>query len=195
MSRKTTSRFPYKKSGNFEAGIPISSSKNFLLQFQNRMDHLWSPWRMEYIENDKIDGCVFCNAQSAADGADNLIVRRGKNAYVILNRFPYTSGHLMVIPFEHKSNLEELDSETRSEMMELTSHCTTILREVYRTHSFNIGINIGEAAGAGVLGHVHIHIVPRWVGDTNFMSAVSDTRVLPEALEDTYERIKTAFGN
>ena len=99
----------------------------------------------------------------------------------------------MVIPFSHVPNLEELDPETRAEMMELTSRCTTILREVYRTNSFNVGVNIGEAAGAGVLGHVHIHIVPRWAGDTNFMSAVGATRVLPESLEDTYRRVRKAF--
>ena len=149
---------------------------------------------MTYIEkHEKESGCVFCIAQAKADSADNLIAFRGKNAYVILNRFPYTSGHLMVIPFEHKSNLEDLNAETRSEMMELASRCTTVLRKVYRTESFNMGINIGEAAGAGVLGHVHIHIVPRWAGDTNFMSSTGGTRVLPEALEDTYKRVKEAF--
>ncbi|MCE9644982.1 MAG: HIT domain-containing protein [Chloroflexi bacterium] len=158
------------------------------------MKQLWSPWRMTYIENhEKEDGCVFCNAQAKADGPDNLIAFRGRNAYVILNRFPYTSGHLMSIPFEHKPNLEELNAETRAEMMELASRCTTVLREIYKAESFNVGINIGEAAGAGVKGHVHIHIVPRWAGDTNFMSSVGETRVLPEALEDTYKRVREAF--
>jgi len=158
------------------------------------MNYLWSPWRMEYIDNpDKEEGCVFCNAQAKEDGAENLIAYRGERAYVILNRYPYTSGHLMAIPFEHVSNLEELDSETRAEMMELTSRCTTILKNIYRPQGFNVGVNIGEAAGAGVLGHVHIHIVPRWKGDTNFMSSVGQTRVLPEALEDTYQRVKNAF--
>lgn len=160
------------------------------------MNHLWSPWRMKYIENhEKENGCVFCIAQAKTDSAENLIAFRGKLAYVILNRYPYTSGHLMVIPFEHKPNLEELDSETRAEMMELASRCTSVLRAVYRTESFNMGINIGEAAGAGVLGHVHIHIVPRWAGDTNFMSATGGTRVLPEALEDTYRRVCDGFQN
>ena len=158
------------------------------------MDHIWSPWRMEYIENNnKEEGCVFCIAQAMTDSAENLIAYRGKLAYVILNRYPYTSGHLMVIPFEHAPNLEELDPETRAEMMELTSRCTTILRKIYRTESFNVGINIGEAAGAGVVGHVHIHIVPRWKGDTNFITTIGETRVLPEALEDTYKRVKNAF--
>ena len=149
---------------------------------------------MEYIDkHNKEEGCVFCNAQSKSDSAENLIVHRGKHAYVILNRFPYTSGHLMVIPFAHKPNLEELDPETRAEMMELTSRCTTVLKNTYRPQGFNVGVNIGEAAGAGVLGHVHIHIVPRWNGDTNFMSSVGGTRVLPEALEDTWKRVRKGF--
>lgn len=160
------------------------------------MKQLWSPWRMKYIENHgKVDGCIFCIAQAKTDNAENLIALRGKNVYVILNRYPYTSGHLMVIPFEHKSNLEELDAETRAEMMELTSRCTAILRKIYNAESFNVGINIGEAAGAGVLGHVHIHVVPRWAGDTNFMSTLGETRVLPEALEDTYKRVRDGFSN
>ena len=158
------------------------------------MNHLWSPWRMKYIENhEKENGCVFCDAQAKADGAENLIAFRGKLAYVILNRFPYTSGHLMVIPFEHKPNLEELDAETRAEMMELAARCMSVLRNIYKPQGFNMGANIGEAAGAGVKGHVHIHIVPRWAGDTNFMSAVGETRVLPEALEDTYRRVREGF--
>ena len=149
---------------------------------------------MEYIDkHNKEEGCVFCNAQSKSDSAENLIVHRGEHAYVILNRFPYTSGHLMVIPFVHKPNLEELDAATRAEMMELTSRCTTVLKNIYRPQGFNVGVNIGEAAGAGVLGHVHIHIVPRWNGDTNFMSSVGGTRVLPEALEDTWKRVRKGF--
>jgi len=149
---------------------------------------------MEYIENPKDkNGCVFCNAQALVDGADNLIAHRGEFSFVILNRYPYTSGHLMVIPFVHKPNIEELDSGTRAEMMELTSRCTAVLTSIYRPQGFNVGINMGEAAGAGVKEHVHIHIVPRWMGDTNFMSAVGGTRVLPEALADTYKRVKAIF--
>ena len=159
------------------------------------MEHLWSPWRMEYIEkHEKENGCVFCVAQTKSDGAENLIAYRGKLSYVILNRYPYTSGHLMVVPFTHQPNLEELNTETRSEIMELTTRTMTILREIYKPQGFNMGANIGEAAGAGVLGHVHVHIVPRWAGDTNFMSTLGQTRVLPEALEDTYKKVKEAFA-
>jgi len=149
---------------------------------------------MEYIENhSKDDGCVFCEAQSKTDSAENLIAHRGKLAYVILNRYPYTSGHLMVVPFAHKPTLEELDAPTRAEMMELTALCMVVLRRVYKPQAFNMGANIGEAAGAGVKEHVHIHIVPRWAGDTNFMSTLGQTRVLPEILEDTYRRIREGF--
>ena len=159
------------------------------------MDHIWSPWRMNYIENPKDkDGCVFCKAQSTQpDGHENLIAYRGKRAYIILNRYPYTGGHLMVNPFEHKASIDELDTETRAEMMELTNRCITALRTIYKPEGFNVGINMGEVAGAGVLGHVHIHIVPRWKGDTNFMSTVGVTRVLPEGLETTYDRVYEYF--
>jgi ATP adenylyltransferase len=149
---------------------------------------------MEYIENStKEDGCIFCIAQAQQDSAENLIAFRGERAYVILNRYPYTSGHLMVVPFEHKPNLEELDPQTRAEMMELATRCMTVLRKIYNPQAFNLGANIGEAAGAGVKSHVHIHIVPRWAGDTNFMSTVGGTRVLPESLDQTWQRVKDQF--
>lgn len=149
---------------------------------------------MEYIENhNKDDQCIFCIAQAMEDSAENLIASRGERAYVILNRYPYTSGHVMVVPFEHKATLEELDPLTRAEMMELTTLCMTVLRNVYSPQAFNLGANIGEAAGAGVKEHVHLHIVPRWAGDTNFMSVLGESRVLPESLEDTYERVRKGF--
>jgi ATP adenylyltransferase len=160
------------------------------------MNHIWSPWRMKYIENhEKEEGCVFCNAQAEEDSAANLIAFRGQRAFVILNLYPYTSGHLMVVPFEHVATLEELVPATRAEMMELTSQCMAVLRKTYKTQAFNMGANIGEAAGAGVPGHVHIHIVPRWGGDTNFMSTLGKTRVLPESLEDTYKRVREGFSS
>jgi ATP adenylyltransferase len=150
---------------------------------------------MEYIENsNKVDGCVFCVMQELEDGVENLIAFRGQRSFVILNRYPYTSGHLMVVPNNHVSRLEEVDTDTRTEMMELTAGCMTVLRKIYNPQGFNMGANIGEAAGAGVKDHVHIHIVPRWAGDTNFMSTVADARVLPESLETTYQRVKKGFA-
>ncbi len=158
------------------------------------MNHIWSPWRMEYIENNnKVEGCVFCMVQEVQDSAENLIAHRGQRAFVILNRYPYTSGHLMVVPFEHKATLEDLDAETRAEMMELAASSMTVLRRIYNPQAFNMGANIGEAAGAGIKEHVHIHIVPRWAGDTNFMSSVGATRVLPESLDSTFARVKKGF--
>lgn len=149
---------------------------------------------MKYISSEKQqDGCVFCLAQTKNDGKDNLIVERRNYSYVILNRYPYTSGHLMVVPFEHQSSLEGLPSETLVEMMELTINVIRVLRSVYNPQGFNIGVNIGEAAGAGILDHVHMHIVPRWGGDTNFMSTLGEARVLPETLEDTYSRVKAKW--
>ena len=149
---------------------------------------------MEYIENHgKENGCVFCNALAANDGPANLIVYRGDLAFVILNRYPYTSGHVMVVPRRHNPDLEGLNSAERAEMMELTARSTAVLRSVYGTGAFNVGLNIGDAAGAGIKEHVHIHIVPRWVGDTNFMSTLAQTRVLPETLSDTWDRIHKGF--
>ena len=172
----------------------VMSPGNCLLHCLHLMKHIWSPWRMEYIENHgKEDGCVFCTALAAVDSSDNLIVHRGQRAFVILNRYPYTSGHVMIVPYEHTPNLEELDAPARAEMMELTSRATAVLRNIYNTEAFNVGMNIGEAAGAGVKEHVHIHVVPRWNGDTNFMSSLAETRVLPELLADTWTRITAAF--
>lgn len=157
------------------------------------MDHLWSPWRMTYIQGSHVEDCVFCTQVVLTDSPQNLIVCRGHRAYVILNRYPYTSGHLMIVPFDHQPSLELLDAETRAEMMELTAQAIRVLRQVYLPQGFNIGVNIGEPAGAGITEHVHLHIVPRWIGDTNFMSALGRTRVLPELLEDTYERVCSAW--
>lgn len=150
---------------------------------------------MTYITNSKpVDGCVFCVAPSSPDSPENLVVARGRQAYVIINRYPYTSGHVMVVPYAHVDSLEYLEPATRAEMMELTSHCMTVLRGIYQPHGFNLGMNIGAVAGAGIAAHVHLHIVPRWGGDTNFMTAVGQTRVLPEALEDTWARLRSAWA-
>ena len=150
---------------------------------------------MTYILNEKkFEGCIFCDARKSLDGFENLVVSRGQYAYVICNRYPYTSGHLMVVPFIHHPELDDFNPETRAEMMELTAKCVRVLRNVYKAQGFNIGANIGSAAGAGVPKHFHLHIVPRWEGDTNFMSAVGETRVLPEALEETYKRVRGAWS-
>ncbi len=155
------------------------------------MDHLFTPWRMAYIQSNKTDnGCVFCNALEQPDSPENGIVYRGERAFVILNRFPYTSGHLMVLPYRHESTLEGLEAATRTEMMELTTQVIRVLGKIYRPQGFNVGINLGEAAGAGIEQHLHIHVVPRWVGDTNFMSTVGGVRVLPEALEETWANVR-----
>ena len=151
------------------------------------MKRIWASWRMKYIsKTNKDPGCVFCNALAKKDNNDNLIAMRGKHAFIILNKYPYTSGHLMVAPLAHKANLEDLDALTRAEMMELSTLCMTVLRKIYNPQGFNLGANIGEAAGAGVPGHVHMHIVPRWNGDTNFMTVTDDIRVVPQALDDMY---------
>lgn len=158
------------------------------------MDHLWSPWRMSYITSKENEpGCVFCNALAANDDPKYLILFRGKNAFVMLNRYPYTSGHLLVLPFKHVDTYEKLEEATRAEIMELITRATGVIRKVYQPHGFNIGANIGEAAGAGIAPHVHFHIVPRWRGDNNFMSVTGDTRVIPEDLDETYKRLKTAW--
>jgi len=150
---------------------------------------------MKYITNqEKEEDCIFCEALAKAnDDEDNLVIKRGKKAFVIANKFPYTSGHVMVAPMVHQPSLELLDPETRGEMMELVSQVIVVLKQVYNPQAFNLGANIGRAAGAGVPDHFHLHIVPRWAGDTNFMLTVGETRVLPEALEETYKRIRASF--
>lgn len=159
------------------------------------MENLWSPWRMKYVtDNEKPGECIFCSYPKMADGVENLIVHRGTTAFVILNRYPYTSGHLMVVPFKHVATIEELSPEVRAEIMELVNESLGILRKVYQPEGFNIGINVGSAAGAGIAEHVHVHIVPRWVGDTNFMSTTGETRVIPEGMEVTYQRIAGVWG-
>jgi len=149
---------------------------------------------MEYILTPKSEeGCIFCNGMKLPDGPENLIVIRGPQAFVMLNRFPYTSGHLMIVPYEHKPSLELLSADARADLMNLSARAIQVLQAVYAPQGFNLGMNIGNAAGAGVTDHVHLHVVPRWVGDTNFMSSVSQTRVLPELLEETYRRVKEAW--
>ncbi len=150
---------------------------------------------MKFVQSqDTSVACVFCNVQAQSNDPENLIVFRGQKAFVILNRYPYTSGHLLVVANSHLPSIEDLDVETRSEMMELVTTSMRVIRKVYQPEAFNLGANIGEAAGAGIAGHVHLHIVPRWGGDTNFMSALAETRVLPEELKETYRRIRDTWS-
>lgn len=159
------------------------------------MQRLFSPWRKAYIQRDKSkeSGCVFCGALKEQDGVANLIVFRGEQAFVLLNRFPYTSGHTMVLPFEHVARLNQLDPATRAEMMELQNQTVSVLTKVYKPEGFNLGANLGAAAGAGIEEHLHLHVVPRWAGDTNFTATVGELRVLPETLEETWQRVHAAW--
>ncbi len=158
------------------------------------MKHIWSPWRNAYIQSAKEKcKCIFCEALTRKNDTQSLIVHQGEAAFVILNRFPYTSGHVMVVPNLHKPSFEELEPKTRAELMELINTATRVLRLLYHPEGFNIGANLGAAAGAGVIGHVHFHVVPRWIGDSNFMSTVGEVRVLPEELEVTLKRIREAW--
>jgi ATP adenylyltransferase len=155
------------------------------------MDYLWTPWRYRYITTATEDHrCVLCDAPAAADDAGALIVLRGKANYVILNRFPYTSGHLMVVPYAHKATLSAYEEETLTELMQLSSRAQAALEKLYHPDGYNIGMNIGRAAGAGIAGHVHMHVLPRWMGDTNFMTTVGETRVEPEELTVTYQKLR-----
>jgi len=149
---------------------------------------------MQYInEHHNYENCVFCTAARLEDGFENLIVERGENAFVILNRYPYNNGHLLVVPYKHCDSLDALSVETRNEIMTLTNSAIKILRVLYNPQGFNIGINIGDVAGAGLAEHIHLHVVPRWGGDTNFMSIIGQTRVLPEELAETYQRVFEAW--
>lgn len=158
------------------------------------MEYLFSPWRMKYImENHKHEDCVFCHAYEQEDSTENLVVHRGQQVFAILNRYPYTTGHIMIVSVMHAPSIEMLEEAARAEMMEMVTHGMQVLRKVYHPQAFNLGANIGSAAGAGIAEHVHFHVVPRWPGDTNFMGTVSGIRVLPEDLADTYERIRKAW--
>jgi ATP adenylyltransferase len=155
------------------------------------MDYLWTPWRYHYITNvDKAEGCIFCQKAAETDDVSALIAHRAQHCFVILNAFPYTSGHVMVVPYEHTDQLQKLSSEAATEMMHLSQRLEGVLRSLYHPDGINLGMNIGKAAGAGIAGHIHMHILPRWVADANFMTVVGETRILPEALEETYRRIK-----
>ncbi len=158
------------------------------------MDFLWSPWRYQYVANiHNAEGCVFCIEASTAKDAERLILFRGQDHFIILNLFPYTCGHLLIAPYKHLSALSELSAEQNLELMDLTQRGVAALRKIYRPDGFNLGMNLGKCAGAGIDQHLHLHIVPRWCGDANFMTVSGETRVLPEALQTTYLKLKPYF--
>ena len=158
------------------------------------MDYLWSPWRYQYISTAApSDECIFCAKIRENRDEQNFIVHRARRNFVILNRYPYTSGHLMVVPYEHVATLEDAGAETLAELIELARLAEQHLRSIYRPRGVNLGMNIGECAGAGVAGHIHMHVVPRWPADANFMTVVGETRVLPEDLPATYARLRAVW--
>ncbi len=164
------------------------------------MDHIFTPWRYAYITTaDRAPSCIFCDRAPASGSnleADerNLVLYRGQHCFIIVNTFPYTSGHVMIVPYQHIDRLDLLLPEAATEMMALAQRMESVLRELYRPNGINLGMNIGKAAGAGVAGHIHMHVLPRWVADANFMSVIAETRVLPETIEETARRIREALG-
>ena len=156
---------------------------------------IWAPWRLRYVKNAKTSTeCVFCAKPGAGDDRENLIVHCGERAFVILNLFPYTNGHLMVAPFEHVGRLQDVDPDVVAEMMDLAKQAMSRLEAVYDPEGFNIGVNQGRVAGAGVEGHIHLHVVPRWAGDNNYMPVLADTRVMPQSLEESYDALEGGFA-
>ncbi len=159
---------------------------------KRRGGRLWTPWRMAFIRGPKPTGCIFCEKARDRNDRVNYVLVRGTHNFVLLNTYPYTTGHLMIAPYQHRSTIEDLAPEVTGEMMELTKRALRALRTAYRTDSFNVGVNIGTAAGAGIADHVHLHVVPRWAGDSNFMPVVGDVRLIPETLDTTYDRLVAA---
>jgi ATP adenylyltransferase len=159
------------------------------------MDHIFTPWRYAYIKGaGQTTGCLFCQMSQAGDDRKALIVHRGRHNYVILNAYPYTNGHVMVAPYAHVAQLDQLAAEAAHEMMDLAQRLERVLRALYRPDGLNLGMNVGQAAGAGIAGHIHLHVLPRWFADANFVSVVGETRVLPETLETTYEKVREALS-
>ncbi len=157
------------------------------------MEHLWAPWRIEYIKKAKEEGCILCHKPSEKNDAANHILYRGEKNFIIMNSYPYNAGHLMIAPYRHVANLEELTDEERDEHYKLVSRSLKILKQAFSPDGFNIGMNLGRIAGAGIDKHIHSHIVPRWAGDTSFMPVIADTGVINEALAETYRKLKGKF--
>ena len=157
---------------------------------------IWAPWRLAYVKDaskETEDECIFCAKPAEDDDEANLVLHRGRRCFVILNLFPYTNGHLMIAPYEHRSRLQDLDAETVAEMMGLAQRAMDRLEQIYAPQGYNVGFNQGRAAGAGVEHHIHMHVVPRWGGDTNFMPVIADARVMPQTLEQSYEALREVF--
>ena len=156
------------------------------------MKILWAPWRIKYILGKK-EGCIFCNKIEENKDKENYVLLRGKTAFAMLNTFPYNNGHLMVAPYKHVPDFDDLDESELGELMRLVKKCTQVLKKALKPQGFNIGANVGKAAGAGVEGHIHIHVVPRWGGDTNFIYTVGETKIIPETLDDTFNKLLSAL--
>ena len=157
------------------------------------MELIWAPWRIEYIQMEKPEGCILCNKPEQNNDTLNYILYRGEKNFVMLNAYPYNPGRLMIAPYRHTASIEELTDEELKEHFEIARRSTSILRQVFNPGGFNLGINLGRIAGAGIDSHFHTHIVPRWQGDTNFMPVIADVRVVPEALSETYQKLKDRF--
>lgn len=153
------------------------------------LKRIWAPWRIEYILSPKLKKCIFCSAIKEKSDEKNFIIERAKKCFVILNKYPYTNGHIMIVPYEHISDIEKIDIKTLTEMMKLTQKYILKLKHKMKPDGFNIGFNIGKVAGAGIKDHLHLHIVPRWNGDTNFMPVISNTRIISESLQSVYKKL------
>ena len=158
------------------------------------MDQLWAPWRLKYILSDKSDGCFLCHSVSSAEDRDNLLLKRGSQCGVIMNRYPYNNGHLLIFPYRHVAEISDLTADERAETMDLLDTSIAVLKAAIRPQGFNIGINLGLVAGAGLEEHVHMHVVPRWSGDTNFMPVMADVKVIPQFLVELYDQLLPAFN-
>jgi ATP adenylyltransferase len=157
---------------------------------------IWAPWRLAYVKDaskDAEQACIFCAKPGEGDDRASLIIHRGERCFVILNLYPYTNGHLMVAPYDHVAGIQDLPADTAAEMMALAKRAIEILQSKYEPHGFNVGFNQGRVAGAGVEHHIHMHVVPRWGGDTNFMPVLADTRVMPQTLEQSYDALAGEF--
>tara|TARA_B100001750_G_scaffold37365_1_gene26834 strand:- start:3724 stop:4209 length:486 start_codon:yes stop_codon:yes gene_type:complete len=157
------------------------------------MDRLWAPWRIDYIKSEKEKGCIFCDKPAEGDDHSMLILYRGENSFVIMNLYPYNNGHLMIAPYQHTDSTHELNSGSRSEIMELADQIMTIQKNIMNADGFNYGANIGYSGGAGIADHIHFHIVPRWTGDTNFMPVLGHTKVQMQGLQETYNDLRPHF--